>query len=173
MLRWQGVGTIQADAPCLACAARGTPIGYDRRGRELFACLAEGCDVAEYDREVIRRREGTPIGPPFRAAPASDGGMNRSGHSTDPPRIPPGSDPTCGRLTPSEQAVALLVGEGLDNSVIAKRLGLNPSTVQNSIRRVLWRLKLNSRDELAAWVVARRTLDDAGAPLRRSVDPLI
>jgi hypothetical protein len=55
---------MQADAPCLACAAPGASIGRDERGRLLFACLAEGCDITEYDHEVIRRRAGIPIVPP-------------------------------------------------------------------------------------------------------------
>ena len=40
--------------PCPVCAEPGLPSGCDEKGRELFTCLAAGCNVVEYDREIIR-----------------------------------------------------------------------------------------------------------------------
>jgi hypothetical protein len=64
---------MQADSPCPVCTEPGRPIGRDERGRELFACPAEGCNVVEYDFEVIRRRQGTPVVPPYHIERRRDG----------------------------------------------------------------------------------------------------
>ena len=93
--------------------------------------------------------------------------MQPSGRSTDPPRTPLAADPTCRRLTRSEQAVALLIGEGLEDRAVARQLGLKLATVQNYIRRIQLRLRLNSRGELAAWVAARRTAAEPERSLHR------
>ena len=54
---------MQSDPLCPACTQAGQLVGRDARGRELFACLTATCDVVEYDREVIRLREGSVAGP--------------------------------------------------------------------------------------------------------------
>jgi DNA-binding CsgD family transcriptional regulator len=64
-------------------------------------------------------------------------------------------DPTRRRLTDRERAVANLVGEGLPDRVIARRLGLSPKTVRNYVQHIRQRLALGSRDEIAAWVTAQ------------------
>ena len=49
---------MQSDPLCPACTEIGWLVGRDTKGRELFACRTEACDVVEYDHEMIRAREG-------------------------------------------------------------------------------------------------------------------
>lgn len=93
--------------------------------------------------------------------------MRPARRSTDPSRTPSAPDPTRRRLTAREREVALLVADGLKDAVIARRLGLAATTTGHYIRRILQRLQLKDRRELAAWVAARRSSDDAGRRLRR------
>src|SRR5688500_20315163 len=53
-------------------------------------------------------------------------------------------------LTPLQQDIAILVMNGLTNREIADRLGLTPGLVGVQIGRILQRLALPSRAELAA-----------------------
>ena len=81
--------------------------------------------------------------------------MRKPPRSTDPPRAPWTPDPAAKRLTPREHEIALLVAEGLDDGTIARRLGITKPTVQIRILHARWRLGLDSRAELVAWVAAR------------------
>jgi non-specific serine/threonine protein kinase len=47
--------------------------------------------------------------------------------------------------------VALLVAEGLTNRDIAARLVLSPRTVESHVERIMNRLGVGSRTEIAAW----------------------
>jgi DNA-binding NarL/FixJ family response regulator len=71
------------------------------------------------------------------------------------------------RLTPHEQEIALLIGAGLKDIVIARRLGLSSSTVRTHLCSMRFRLGLSSRAALVAWVAARYTPDHPEAGLRR------
>ena len=86
---------------------------------------------------------------------------------TDLPRTPLAPDPTRRRLTARELEIALLVGDGMKDALIAERLGLAVSSTGLSIRRILRRLRLKHRQELAEWIVDRRVSDDDARPLRR------
>jgi non-specific serine/threonine protein kinase len=79
-------------------------------------------------------------------------------------------DPTRKRLTDRERAMALLVGEGLPDRAIARRLGLSPKTLANYMRHICHRLDVAGRTEIAAWVTARRTPGAHDAPLQRGRD---
>jgi DNA-binding CsgD family transcriptional regulator len=59
-------------------------------------------------------------------------------------------------LTPTEARVAVLVGEGLSNPDIGKRLFLSRNTVQSHMRKVLAKLQAQSRVEVAMAAAARR-----------------
>jgi two-component system OmpR family sensor kinase len=59
------------------------------------------------------------------------------------------------RLTAREQEVVVLVAEGLTNAEIAHRLVLEEGTVANHVRRVLLKLDMRSRTQLAVWAVER------------------
>jgi DNA-binding CsgD family transcriptional regulator len=65
-----------------------------------------------------------------------------------------GAAPCLPQLSPAERAVALLVGQGLTNIVVGRRLHLSPHTVDSHLRKIFGKLDLHSRVELAA-VVAR------------------
>jgi len=59
-------------------------------------------------------------------------------------------------LTPAEQRVVELVGEGLPNAAIAKKLFVSVATVKTHLLHVYGKLGLATRAELAAAVTARR-----------------
>ncbi|HMH91978.1 MAG TPA: helix-turn-helix transcriptional regulator, partial [Streptosporangiaceae bacterium] len=59
-------------------------------------------------------------------------------------------------LTPTEAKVAVLVGEGLSNPDIGKRLFLSRNTVQSHMRKVLAKLQARSRVEVAMSAAARQ-----------------
>lgn len=59
------------------------------------------------------------------------------------------------RLSRREQEVASCVAEGLTNLQIARRLVLEEGTVANHVRRILLKLGLTSRTQLAVWAVER------------------
>ena len=58
-----------------------------------------------------------------------------------------------GRLSRRELEVVRLVGEGLTNSEIAKRLFISPKTAEHHVGRVYGKLQLRTRTELAAYAV--------------------
>ncbi|MFJ3489870.1 alpha/beta fold hydrolase [Leifsonia aquatica] len=61
-----------------------------------------------------------------------------------------------GMLTPRQQEVAALVGEGLTNRQIAARLGIEERSAEGHVERIRQRLGLRSRAQLAAWYSAQR-----------------
>jgi DNA-binding NarL/FixJ family response regulator len=71
-------------------------------------------------------------------------------------RIFPSSDPARGRLTPIEHAVAQLIADGLKSAEIADRLGVGTDAVRNRVDAMKRRLGLATREEIGAWVRARR-----------------
>jgi predicted ATPase/DNA-binding CsgD family transcriptional regulator len=56
-------------------------------------------------------------------------------------------------LSRREQEVASLVARGLSNRDIAQRLVLSPRTIESHIERIMNRLGMGSRTEIAAWAV--------------------
>ena len=65
------------------------------------------------------------------------------------------ADEELARLSRREQEVAALVAEGRTNAEIAERLVLTEGTVANHVRRILLKLHLRSRAQLAVWAVER------------------
>jgi DNA-binding CsgD family transcriptional regulator len=59
------------------------------------------------------------------------------------------------RLTRREQEIAAAVAEGLTNAQVARRLVIEEGTTANHIRRILLKLALTSRTQLAVWAVER------------------
>jgi non-specific serine/threonine protein kinase len=55
------------------------------------------------------------------------------------------------QLSRRERDVALLVAEGLTNRQIGDRLVLSPRTIESHVERIMNRLGVNSRTEIAAW----------------------
>jgi DNA-binding NarL/FixJ family response regulator len=56
-------------------------------------------------------------------------------------------------LTPREQEILELIGEGLTNQQIAEELVIEVGTVQNHVHSILQNLDANSRREAAAYLV--------------------
>jgi DNA-binding NarL/FixJ family response regulator len=52
-----------------------------------------------------------------------------------------------------EHEVALLLAEGCTNREIADRLVISERTAENHVQRILNRLGLHSRTQIAAWAV--------------------
>ena len=71
-------------------------------------------------------------------------------------RQPPPAGARTGALTPREREVALLVGRGLTNRRIAEELSISANTANNHVARILKKLGLSSRTQIAAWVTQRR-----------------
>lgn len=66
------------------------------------------------------------------------------------------------RMTPREREIIDLVTEGLGNKEVARRLNLATHTVKNDVRRILEKLALHSRLQLAAFALK------GGAPAPKS-----
>jgi non-specific serine/threonine protein kinase len=60
------------------------------------------------------------------------------------------------RLTRRESEIAALVAEGLTNREIAERLVVAQRTAEGHVARILDKLDLTSREQVAAWVSAQR-----------------
>jgi DNA-binding NarL/FixJ family response regulator len=58
-----------------------------------------------------------------------------------------------GQLTRREREVASLLGEGLSNSELARRLYISPRTAAVHVSNILVKLGMSSRAEVAAWAV--------------------
>jgi non-specific serine/threonine protein kinase len=58
-------------------------------------------------------------------------------------------------LTPREREVAALVGQGLGTRALAERLVITEGTVRVHVERILAKLGLHSRAQLAAWAVGQ------------------
>ncbi|MEX2527946.1 MAG: response regulator transcription factor [Gemmatimonadota bacterium] len=55
-------------------------------------------------------------------------------------------------LTSREKEVVSLIGDGLSNKAIAKKLGISPHTVKSHVRNVMDKLALHSRLQIAAYL---------------------
>jgi predicted ATPase/DNA-binding SARP family transcriptional activator/DNA-binding CsgD family transcriptional regulator len=73
------------------------------------------------------------------------------------PEQQPPADESTERLTTREREVALLVARGLTNRQIAQELSVSRSTANNHVARILRKLGLRSRAQIAAWVTERRS----------------
>ena len=74
--------------------------------------------------------------------------QGRAASPTDPGRI---------AFTPRETEVMQLIRDGMANKQIARALGLSPKTVEGHIARLMGKLGVNSRVQIATWT------PDAGA----------
>ena len=68
----------------------------------------------------------------------------------------PPPDERTEKLTRREREVALLVARGLSNRQIASELSVSRSTANNHVARILRKLGLRSRAQIATWVSDRR-----------------
>jgi DNA-binding CsgD family transcriptional regulator len=72
------------------------------------------------------------------------------------PVAPAPSEEPAGRLTPREQEVAELLGEGMTNQQIADRLVISRRTAETHVDHILTKLGFTSRAQVAAWVTEHR-----------------
>ena len=70
---------------------------------------------------------------------------------------PPAAKPM-GNLTRREQEVAVLVARGLTNRQISTELGISERTAGNHVARILHKLGLCSRAQIASWTTKRQLL---------------
>jgi predicted ATPase/DNA-binding SARP family transcriptional activator/DNA-binding CsgD family transcriptional regulator len=91
---------------------------------------------------------------------AAEYALSREG--TDPPTIPVPHEPPAGEptdeLTPREREVAALVARGLTNRQVSAELGISERTAGNHVARILRKLGLGSRAQIASWATERRLL---------------
>ncbi|MHC5699890.1 ATP-binding protein [Streptomyces tirandamycinicus] len=80
------------------------------------------------------------------------------GHT--PPRTNAPADRRPAALTPREYDVAQLLGQGMSDKQIAARLVISPRTAQGHVQRILRKLGLTSRAQVAAWIRERRPNED-------------
>ena len=72
------------------------------------------------------------------------------------PQPPVGVQP--GVLTSREGEVADLVAQGMSNRQIAQELFLSERTIENHVSKILGKLRLVSRAEIAAWATHQRLI---------------
>jgi DNA-binding NarL/FixJ family response regulator len=65
-------------------------------------------------------------------------------------------DPKLSRLSPQEERILDMVGEGLTNREIAERINLSDKTVKNSVSTILQKLEVARRAEAASYVARVR-----------------
>ena len=69
---------------------------------------------------------------------------------------PPAHDGSMGSLTPREREIALLVARGLTNRQVSTELSISERTAANHVAKILKKLGLNSRTQIASWVTERQ-----------------
>ena len=79
-----------------------------------------------------------------------------------PERPPAGGEreeaPTTDPLSAREREVAALVGRGMSNRQIAQELFLSERTIEHHVSKILRKLELASRTEIAAWATEQRLI---------------
>ena len=118
-------------------------LSRDGRQNEAAALLAEALERYEQaGADAWARRVRTRLRA-LGVRPGARGSRRRPAHGWE-------------SLTETERAVSRLVGEGLTNGAVAKRLYISPHTVNTHLRHVFAKLDVSNRVALAA-VVHRST----------------
>jgi predicted ATPase/DNA-binding CsgD family transcriptional regulator len=102
---------------------------------ELVACWDEGATL-DVDGAVALALDVTDAGRRARPRPP----LTRT------------AQPPAEALTPREQEIARLVGQGGNNRAIAERLFIAPATVARHVANINRKMGFNSRKQIAAWV---------------------
>ncbi len=154
--------TRHPDPWARASAAEDLGVLYGEQGdrdqaiRRLKEALGGYCQVgADRDQARIRRR--------LRKL-----GIRRRHWSTPADRPVAGWD----SLTETEQAVADLVAEGLNNNQVAARMYISTHTVAHHLRQAFGKLGIGSRVELARIVIEERSSPAMAEPATRSIPGL-
>lgn len=141
-VRVVALAIVETEEVVLRCAAAGVA-GYVSRGASLDELVDTLGSVARG--ELVCSR--TIAGSLFR----------RVGALTEPRE-----DPALARLTPREREIAALIGQGLSNKEISRRLRIGLSTVKNHVHNLLEKLQVPGRTAAAARL---RGLEGAPEPL--------
>ena len=149
-----GAATEHADPWARASAAEDLGVMHERGGDrdQAIDCLTSA--HAEYG-QVGASRDAARVRRRLRQL-----GIRRRHWSTSP-----GTRPVVGwhSLTGTEQAVACLVAEGLNNNQVAARMYISTHTVAHHLRQAFCKLSITSRVELARIVIEKAAV---GGPLR-------
>jgi predicted ATPase/DNA-binding CsgD family transcriptional regulator len=138
---WADIDRDRWGAKCLAATRRAA----ETRARET---LGPAAFRRSYDR-------GAALTLPELAAHALTDTDPVTGPTTGTGRRPDEQSPRV-RLTRREAQVAELVAEGLANQQIADRLVIARRTAEGHVERILSKLGLSNRSQIAAWVTAQR-----------------
>jgi len=77
--------------------------------------------------------------------------------SKKPPRVPTGN-PLADGLTRRERELAVLIGRGLTNRQIAEKMAISERTVETHVSKILRKLGLRSRTQIATRVIEQGLL---------------
>jgi DNA-binding CsgD family transcriptional regulator len=66
-------------------------------------------------------------------------------------------------LSPREVEVAVLIAQGLTSKEVGRRLSIERGTVDTHVQHIYNKLSIDSRPQLAVWLVERGLLPRAGA----------
>ena len=81
------------------------------------------------------------------ATAVSDSPQPQTTHEPAPTAVP------AGLLSDAELRVLRLIGQGLDNAVIAQSLSLSPNTIKTHVRHIFEKLQVSDRTQAALWTV--------------------
>lgn len=146
--------TYADDASVLGALGAGA-IGYLTKdaGRAdiVRAVRAAAAGQAVLDPVVQQRLVAAATG----AAPATGAGVAGPQRAADAAALP-------ADLTPREVEVLTLIGEGLSNRAIARRLYVSESTVKTHINNLFGKLAISDRVEAVRWAIAHGLVAPAG-----------
>jgi DNA-binding NarL/FixJ family response regulator len=89
---------------------------------------------------------------------AAEYALSEEGAPESPPAKRRADDPPTDPLSGREREVAAMVAGGLSNRQIASELFLSERTIENHVSKILRKLELASRTEIAAWATEQRLL---------------
>jgi predicted ATPase/DNA-binding NarL/FixJ family response regulator len=137
--------TLLAAATALRDATAITPSTAVRHVRDTAVDQARDAMDARRFRAAWARGRGMSLGDVVAFLELADGAMNGATRR----RVPHGPD-----LTPRERDIAALVAEGLTNPQIAERLVISTGTARIHVERILGKLGLTSRVQIATWYLS-------------------
>ncbi|PAT38806.1 response regulator [Vandammella animalimorsus] len=143
--------TVSEEGEELAQALRSGARGY----------LLKNIDAEALVQGIRRAVAGEPVIDPGMTAKL----VEQFRHQTQTPPAPPApadGEAQRSRLTAREVQVARLLARGASNKVIARELDVTESTVKIHVQNVLKKLNLNSRVQIAVYVVEHGLADEEG-----------
>jgi DNA-binding NarL/FixJ family response regulator len=143
-----------SDEEARAAWADGEDMSMEQAVEEALAAGVEAVEDRGADRraaEPVQRISATVLAAPVGVALPNRPAVQAPARSITP--LTPRGIPTT--LTQRELEVAALVARGLTNRQIANELVITEGTAANHVKHILARLVLDSRVQVAAWVIER------------------